>query len=349
MGDRESGRKTSYVKVQIAGRPIVTKMVVDINNAGHDLISESLVERLHLEYTLLPHPTSIDVAGGTFEVIGQCPPFQVFVNQMSQGVTLTPLVVAGLPQPLNVGRHFLGRHRSRLVFSPRGGALQIADQLTPLIAESDRTTLQRRAGTGHRKGAVPRPMGEPPPGRQTLNRLEEPRTEKSWCDGVLEEGKATRYVSDRTTRFRSPAFAAEKPGIKERENASTPIRPDFGEDNADNWEWGRRGSGPTAPPLWACGVELTDVPDREDSVASHRYAMHASRAVAAAEMEKENGNTLRMQSPSKTPQGRPRMSETADHDAKKARKGPGAKAGFLSRLILNSSRVWDPGGVVEGS
>jgi hypothetical protein len=271
------------------------------------------------------------------------------VNQMTQGVTLTPLVVAGLPQPLNVGRHFLGRYRSRLVFSPRGGALQIADQLTPLIAESDRTAFQRRAGTGHRQGAVPRPTGEPPPGRQALNRLGGPRTEKVWCDGVLEEGKAMRYVSDRTTRFRPPAFTAEKPGVKEREDASTPIRPDFGEDNAYNWEWGRRGSGPTAPPLWACEEGLTEVPDREDSAASHRYAVHAPRAVAAAEMGKENGNTPRMQSPSKTPQGRPQVSETADHDAKKARKGPRAKAGFLSHIILNSSRVWDPGGVVEGS
>jgi hypothetical protein len=66
-------------------------------------------------------------------------------------------------------------------------------------------------------------------------------------------------------------------------------------------------------------------------------------------MEKESENPLLVRSPSKPLQGRPKMSETADHDAWKAGREPEAEASLVTRLTLNSSRVWDPGGVVEGN
>jgi hypothetical protein len=196
-------------------------------------------------------------------------------------------------------------------------------------------------------------------------------------EGPLEEREARRFVSGRVTGFSSPATAAERPGTRGKENASSPISPSYMGDSADDLGWERRISGAIVPPLRACEAELTNVPDLEGTYAGRRDATWESQTVAVAEARKESENLpvvwntvkpLREKSKAKEttdhsalyqevrrtgkgPKGNEGlvMSKTANHDAWKAGREPEAEASFATRLTLNSSRVWDPGGVVEGN
>ena len=108
---------SGYVRCKLPGRSLVFSALVDSGNLSkYDLISESLAKRLKIP--VHPSPLELGTAGKgqKLSVIGQCEPFNVYIEKCGDMFVISPHVVRGLSANMNLGPRFLTKNNSDLKF-----------------------------------------------------------------------------------------------------------------------------------------------------------------------------------------------------------------------------------------
>ena len=133
-----------YVRVMKPNTKTFIKALVDSGNLFGDIISEKLAKILKLKVKPCEKKAGTAMAGQAVKVIGISEPFQLLIENLSEPVTITPYIVAGLSHDLNLGEAFLRREQAQLTFEGMTVTLNIKNQgielvpkNTPLIRNSN--------------------------------------------------------------------------------------------------------------------------------------------------------------------------------------------------------------------
>ena len=108
---------SGYLRCKLPGRSLVFSALVDSGNLSKfDLISESLAKRLKIP--MHPSPLELGTAGKgqKLSVIGQCEPFNIYIEKCGEMFVISPHVVRGLSANMNLGPRFLATNNSDLKF-----------------------------------------------------------------------------------------------------------------------------------------------------------------------------------------------------------------------------------------
>ena len=96
------------------------------------MISEEFAKLLHLPIT--GHPKTVGTAStnGSVTILGKTKPFKLFLEGISETVTVHPYVVKSLSHPLNLGQSFLRANNADMSFREKGVQLRIKGSSTML-------------------------------------------------------------------------------------------------------------------------------------------------------------------------------------------------------------------------
>jgi len=99
---------SSNVRCKLPGRSLIFSALIDSGNlSSYDLISESLTKKLNIPVN--PAHLELVTAGKKIQVIGQCQPFNIYIEDCGEILEIAPYVVQGLNTNLNLGPAFLAR------------------------------------------------------------------------------------------------------------------------------------------------------------------------------------------------------------------------------------------------
>ena len=108
---------SGYVRCKLPGRSLIFSALIDSGNlSSYDLMSESLVKKLNLQV----NPAHLELGtagkGKKIQVIGQCNPLNIYIENCGEMFEIAPYVVQGLSANLNLGPRFLTRSNCDLKF-----------------------------------------------------------------------------------------------------------------------------------------------------------------------------------------------------------------------------------------
>ena len=132
-----------FVRVKMANRNIITKVLIDSGNLFGTLMSESFCKRLSLP--IVGKQLSVGTASksGHVVILGRTKPLKIYLENIKRVITIQPYVVKDLAHTINLGSHFLRQNLAELTFKPTGVALKMGNDIT--ILESGRMALERNS------------------------------------------------------------------------------------------------------------------------------------------------------------------------------------------------------------
>ena len=132
-----------FIRVKIANRGILTRVLIDSGNLFGTLMSESFCKKLALP--VIGKQLSVGTASKTGHVIilGKTRSFKIYLENIKRLITIQPYVVRDLAHTINLGSHFLRQNLAELTFKPTGVVLKIGNDTT--VLEGGRAALERRS------------------------------------------------------------------------------------------------------------------------------------------------------------------------------------------------------------
>ena len=150
---------------QLGSRAEYVKIMIDSGNTVRDLVSEEFAGRLGLEgdkvWDHIPVPTPATAT--TVLLVKRCREITARLAGMEGEFTIPPLVVRGLTHPVNLGRHFLGRHWCSLDFAAGCTQLGVCRQYVQLVSRlAGQPPWAKGGGQPGEVEASPPPVGKSP-------------------------------------------------------------------------------------------------------------------------------------------------------------------------------------------
>ena len=118
----------------------MSKVLIDSGNMFGDLISEELAMLLSLRITGQPKTVGTASSNGSVSILGKTKPFKLYLEGISDAVTIHPYVVKDLAHPINLGQNFLRTHNADMNFRKCGVQLRIKGSTTMLDSSSTSLT-----------------------------------------------------------------------------------------------------------------------------------------------------------------------------------------------------------------
>lgn len=135
-----SDRPVGYLRCKVYNRSILIKSLVDSGNMFGDLISEELATLLNLRITGQPKTVGTASSSGSVSILGKTKPLKIYLEGISEAVTIHPYVVKDLAHPMNLGQNFLRIHNADMNFRKSGIQLRIKGSTTMLDSSHTRLT-----------------------------------------------------------------------------------------------------------------------------------------------------------------------------------------------------------------
>ena len=109
----------------------------------HDIMSEKLAKTLKVK--IKPMTKSVGTAStkGSVTILGKARPFKIYLENISEPMTIAPYVVRDLAHPMNLSQEFLRRHEAEMNFRPEGSYLKVHGSVTKLTSHG--SLLTRRS------------------------------------------------------------------------------------------------------------------------------------------------------------------------------------------------------------
>ena len=128
-------------------RSILSKVLIDSGNLFGDLISEEFATLLKLKLHGTERSVGTAAANGCVTILGKTAPVKLYLEGISEAVTIHPYVVRKLAHPINLGQAFLRRHQADMSFREKGIQLRIKNStamLTTANTSLTRATIDAR-------------------------------------------------------------------------------------------------------------------------------------------------------------------------------------------------------------
>ena len=128
--------RLAYLWGRLGTRKEFVKIMIDSGNTVGDLVSEEFAERLGLEGEEISDQIAVPIAAAatTLLVVKKCLGVTARLAGIAGEFTIRPLVVRGLTHPVNLGKHFLGRHWCILDFATGCTQLGVQGQSVQLVS-----------------------------------------------------------------------------------------------------------------------------------------------------------------------------------------------------------------------
>lgn len=105
---------------------------MDSGNLFADLISEDLAKKLKLPISGSQKTVGTAAANGKVIILGRAQSFRLYLEGISEAVTINPYVVKDLAHPINLGQSFLRTHNADMSFRTEGTQIRIKNSATLL-------------------------------------------------------------------------------------------------------------------------------------------------------------------------------------------------------------------------
>jgi hypothetical protein len=125
-----------YLRSKIYSRSVLNKTLIDSGNLFGDLISEEFAILLKLPITGCPKTVGTASTNGSVTILGKTKPLKLYLEGISEAVTIHPYVVKNLSHPLNLGQSFLRANNVDMSFRENGVQLRIKNS-TSMLDPSD--------------------------------------------------------------------------------------------------------------------------------------------------------------------------------------------------------------------
>ena len=127
-------KPVGFIRSKVQNRSILHRTLIDSGNLFGDLISEDFAKMLKLPIYGKKKVVGTAAKKGTVTILGKIRPFKIYVEGISEALTVCPYVVQELAQPMNLGQAFLRRYEADLNFRQKGVILRLKGSSSMLEA-----------------------------------------------------------------------------------------------------------------------------------------------------------------------------------------------------------------------
>lgn len=130
------GRPVGYIRSKIYNRSILNRTLIDSGNLFGDLISEEFSKLLKLPIIGKERTVGTAASHGKVTILGKTRSFKLYLEGITEAVTVHPYVVKDLAHPVNLGQGFLRNHNADMSFRENGVQLRIKSS-SSMLSPSD--------------------------------------------------------------------------------------------------------------------------------------------------------------------------------------------------------------------